>query len=178
VVPTFPRVPFGQRRRERSALPSAADHSDAIAAIGQIALFALPGGPRRRPWSITGATGSTVLRGTATIFEHGGSHASVMVRLGEETLHTEQIVLNGNLTTIDVVTDAAPVLRSIEVPLPDAEAALGYQRGVLNTPTGLYNRSLNSCVTHCGDVLRAGGVEGVPERTLDIIRWLKRLPNQ
>jgi RHS repeat-associated protein len=112
-------------------------------------------------------------QGVATVFSHAGSHVSILVEHGEEALHTEQVVMEGRLTTIAEVQDAAEVLQSVKIPLPDASAAMEYQEGVIETATGLYNRSSNSCVTHVGDVLREGGVEGVPERTIDIIRWLK-----
>lgn len=93
--------------------------------------------------------------------------------MGDEVIHTEQIVLSGNQTTIGLVENANDVVRSITVELPDAQAAIRFQRSMLGEPAGLYNRSLNSCVTHCGDVLRAGGMLGVPERSIDVVRWLR-----
>jgi hypothetical protein len=72
-------------------------------------------------------------------------------------IHTEQFILAGNRTTIMMVDDAAPIIRSAEIPLPDAAAALRYQQGVMETPMGIYNAMTNSCVTHRGNVLRAGG---------------------
>jgi hypothetical protein len=116
---------------------------------------------------------SPAAQGVATVLSHEGSHVSILVEHGQEALHTEQVVLNGNLTTIAEVRNAAPVLQSVQIPLPNASAAIQYQQSVIDTATGLYNRSCNSCVTHVGDVLREGGVEDVPERTLDIIRWLR-----
>jgi RHS repeat-associated protein len=111
--------------------------------------------------------------GTATIFQHEGNHVSILVEHGEEVLHTEQLVLESNATTIVIVQDAAKVLKEVQVQLPDAASAMNFQQSVLGTDTGVYNRSLNSCVTHIRDVLRAAGVNGVPERTLDIGKWLK-----
>ena len=97
---------------------------------------------------------------------------SILVEHGEEALHTEQIILEGNLTTIAEVEGAAPVLQAVQVSLPNAASALERQTNMIDTATGLYDRWSNSCVTHVGDVIRAGGVE-VPQRTLDILRWLK-----
>jgi RHS repeat-associated protein len=120
----------------------------------------------------TALTGS-VRAGTATIYQYGARHTSIAVRLGDEALHTEQIILaNGSSTTIAEATTVG-VTRAIEVALPDARAALQYQRSVLGTATGEYNLATNSCLTHCGDVLRAGGVFGVPSDTRGIIRWLR-----
>lgn len=115
-------------------------------------------------------------KGTATVLEHEGGHASIIVRHGDEVLHTEQIVLDAEskATTIQVVSDAAPVVRSVTVELPDAAAAMRYQGRVLGTPMGKYNPLLNSCVTHCGEVLVEGGIEGLRVTTLSIIRWLNK----
>jgi hypothetical protein len=111
--------------------------------------------------------------GTATLIQHSGRHASVAVRVGDEVLHTEQFVRAGQATIV-VVEDAAPVVRQVTVNLPDAAAAMNYQRAVLGQATGVYNASTNSCVTHCGDVLRAGGLD-VPSTTREIVRWLNTL---
>jgi hypothetical protein len=37
---------------------------------------------------------------------------------------------------------------------------------------GEYNLATRSCVTYCGEVLRMGGVEGVPDTSMNIVRWL------
>jgi len=120
----------------------------------------------------TALTGS-VRAGTATIYQYGTRHTSIAVRLGDEALHTEQIILaDGRSTSIAQATTVGAT-RVIEVALPDARAALEYQRSVLGTATGEYNLATNSCVTHCGDVLSAGGVSSVPSDTRGIIRWLR-----
>jgi len=76
-------------------------------------------------------------------------------------MHTEQVILaNGSSTSIAEAATVG-VTRALEVTLPDARAALAYRRSVLGTATGDYNLATNSCLTHCGDVLRAGGVSGV-----------------
>jgi len=108
--------------------------------------------------------------GTATIYRYGTQHASVAVRHGDTLLHTHQVVI-GNGTTI-ARTSSAGATGSIQVALPNARAAMEFQRSVLGTPTGVYNLSTNSCVTHCGDVLRAGGLD-VPSTTRAIINWLR-----
>lgn len=111
-------------------------------------------------------------RGTATVIQHEGKHASILVQYGDDVLHTEQVIIGEELTTIAIVQDAAPVVRQVSIPLPDPAAALRYQRSVLGTDTGRYVLKTNSCVTHCGDVLRAGGVEAVPKTTLGLMKWL------
>jgi hypothetical protein len=69
-------------------------------------------------------------RGTATLVQHAGRHASVVVRAGDQVLHTEQLVLAGGRTTIATVEGAAPVVHEFTVGLPDAAAAMRYQRSV------------------------------------------------
>jgi RHS repeat-associated protein len=115
-------------------------------------------------------------RGTATVIEHSSRHASVVVRAGDQVLHTEQLILAGRQTTIGTVEGAAPTLREFTVGLPDAVAAMRYQRSVIGRSTGYYDVATNSCVTHCGDVLRAGGLE-VPGTTREIVKWLNSLGN-
>lgn len=115
-------------------------------------------------------------RGTATVLDHGGTHASIIVRQGETVLHTEQIVNSTTkATTIVEVANPGAVKGSYDIALPDAAGALRHQRAALGQPGGTYDVIRNSCVTHCGDVLRAGGVEGAPTTTLDIVRWLRSL---
>jgi RHS repeat-associated protein len=138
----------------------------AIMAIGMLA------GPEGE---LGGAEVLATERGVATILDHGGRHVSIIVKLGDEMLHTHQVVLPGKLTTIQEVGQAAPVARSVTMELPNARAALQYQRSVLGQPTGRYNALMNSCVTHCGDVLRSGGVQGVPSGTLNIKNWLESI---
>lgn len=118
--------------------------------------------------------GASAVGGTATVIEHGGRHASVIVRAGDQVMHTEQIILAGRQTTIATVQGAAPEVRALTVQLPDAAGAIRYQQSVLGQSTGVYDVATNSCVTHCGDVLRAGGLDA-PGTTREIIRWLNSL---
>jgi hypothetical protein len=64
-------------------------------------------------------------------------------------------------------------IKAAEVPLADARAAMEYQKSVLGTATGRYDAYANSCVTHCGDVLRAGGLTDIPNTTNSIRRYLQ-----
>jgi hypothetical protein len=119
-------------------------------------------------------TSTPTREGVATILQHEGRHASVLVQYGDEAVATEQEILNQmRETTIKLVSSPAPVVRSVRIVLPDAPAALRYQWSVLGTRTGIYNKFTNSCLTHCGDVLRAGGVQGIPRGTTSLLRWLR-----
>jgi hypothetical protein len=86
---------------------------------------------------------STRRRGTATVFQYWTSQASVLVRVGEEALHTEQALTDVG-TTVAERAGAEGAPRSVQVALPNDQAALAYQRGVLGTATGEYNLATNS----------------------------------
>jgi len=113
--------------------------------------------------------------GTATIYQQG-SHVSIEVQFGGATLHTEQVYEEapGSPTSIAVAPPAGPGAQSLTIPLPNAQAALGYSQSMIGQNTGPYNLQTNSCVTYCGNVLRAGGLN-VPDTTTDIARYLRGL---
>ncbi|MEV6595571.1 RHS repeat-associated core domain-containing protein [Actinoplanes sp. NPDC051346] len=100
-------------------------------------------------------------------------HATISIRNGDEVLHTEQLGTTG--------TDAIPALRTaphspttinVRIPLRNPGGAMAYQEVTLGRNLGPYNEVSQSCVTYCGNVLKAGGVEGVPNTTLGITKWL------
>lgn len=64
--------------------------------------------------------------------------------------------------------------KSRVVDLPDATAAQDFQKKHLNQIGGAYDIKTRSCVTHVGDVLRAGGV-AVPTEPGAQFKHLKKL---
>ncbi len=117
-------------------------------------------------------------QGIATITEHAGDHASITVTYADEVVSTHQVRTLDGSTTVQTFTDPpAEILNEVTVTLPNAPAAQAQQRSLSGTVTGAYDVNDNSCVTHCGDILRAGGVDGVPANTRGIIKWLLRLAN-
>jgi len=113
-------------------------------------------------------------KSTATVVLHEGGHATVLSEVGDVALHTEQVVLQPTrLTTIAEVGAPKPVTNSVQLTLPNGPAAQGYQRSMLGRPTGIYNGANNNCLGHCANVLRAGGVEGVPNGPFDFLNWLR-----
>jgi hypothetical protein len=114
--------------------------------------------------------------GTATIFRYGEalSHTSIEVRVGDQLLHTEQVVdrLSG-MTSVAERASSAGATNSIMIPLPNGPAALNFAKGMVGRDTGQYSLRFNSCLTYCGSVLRAGGVPGVPETTPGLIEFLR-----
>jgi hypothetical protein len=107
------------------------------------------------------------------VFLHEGGHATVLTKVGAEALHTEQVVLQPTrLTTIGEVVAPRPITNSVQLTLPNGPAAQAYQRSMIGRPTGIYSGANNNCLGHCGNVLRAGGVEGVPNGPFDFLEWL------
>ena len=113
------------------------------------------------------------LRGTAIVYSNG-RHASIEVN-GPSTLHTEQLTLGGGKqTTISAVDSPDEFAQTLKLSLPNAYNARLFQDLNLGMSLGPYSAKTNSCITHVGDVLRAGGITDVPRTTLDTIRFLKK----
>ena len=68
----------------------------------------------------------------------------------------------------------------ITVQLPDANAAIEYQKNRIDTPDGPYCVETNSCLTHVFDVMREGGKLGVPENSKPLTagKYLKKLEKE
>ncbi len=109
----------------------------------------------------------------ARVLLHDTGHASIVTEVGGQALHTHQVqIMGGRLTTIAEGASGAPVINSATVPLPNGSLAQAFQRGVIGKPGGAYNIVRNNCFRHCADVLRAGGVEGVPADSRQLVPWL------
>jgi RHS repeat-associated protein len=116
--------------------------------------------------------------GTATISEYAtaaGSHFSIDVAVGNESLATEQLIVDGVGNTSIGVNASTGAVRTWTMTLPDGQAALGFSRGLIGTDTGVYNSLTNSCLSYCGNVLNAGGLNVPLNSTLGTIRFLRGL---
>jgi RHS repeat-associated protein len=117
-------------------------------------------------------------QGTATISQYEtdlGPHFSVDVDIGNESLATEQLRdPNDDSTTIAVNTSSNPV-QTWTVGLPDAQAALDYSSDLIGTDTGPYDQMYNSCLSYCGNVLNAGGLNVPTNSSLGTYRFLRSL---
>jgi len=127
-----------------------------------------------------GAMLSNEAEGIARVFEYHGDnvpHFSIEVQHGQRALHTEAF---GKVTwdIVSEVPNPSAALRTYEIPLPNAEAALEYQQSILGTSAGEFELLSNSCLTHCGDVLSAGGIS-LPTSynhvtsSTDVLNWLR-----
>jgi hypothetical protein len=93
----------------------------------------------------------------------------VTVSFGENSFTTGLSNINGVGTVFEEGTEGAT--SSVTIQLPNGNAAMQFSQGALG-PGEPYILATNSCVTYCGQVLRAGGVEGVPGTTRSIINFL------
>lgn len=116
--------------------------------------------------------------GTATVHHYPRRHFSIQVTRGEVSVHTHQLHHVDGTTEIAEKEGVETFQETLQFLLPDAKAAQAYQQNALGKAAGTYDLRTNSCVTHCGDVLRAGGVADVPTDTMGIIRWLKGVREQ
>jgi RHS repeat-associated protein len=109
-------------------------------------------------------------------------HALITIRSNAgEVLSTHQFggpgLPRNGVETFDPATRLNPrTTFNVEIPLPNADGALAYAEVMMDkTAQGTYpayNLRTQSCVTYCANVLRAGGVEGVPTTPLAAQRWL------
>jgi RHS repeat-associated protein len=65
------------------------------------------------------------------------------------------------------------LVKETTVPLPNARAAIDYQRNKINEPLGPYDVTKNSCVTHVCDVIKAGGGKAYSSSRLGLGRFFK-----
>ncbi|MBL1088130.1 MULTISPECIES: DUF6531 domain-containing protein [Streptomyces] len=98
--------------------------------------------------------------GIATVHYHGeGNHFSVEVTDGDRVMHTHLMPHDGEAVVEPYM--GSPSIVSRDLDLPDAGAALNFQRDNQGS-WGPYHPLGNSCLTYVAHVLRAGGAE-VPE---------------
>jgi RHS repeat-associated protein len=119
--------------------------------------------------------------GTATVYWHdnrGPGNAfgrySVETSTGSKTIHTHQLGTPGTDTMIS--TDLGGVVsptKSHTFDLPNAKAAQEFQLQNLNKTGPPYDTKTRSCVTHVGEVLRAGGLD-VPTNPGGQFKYLKK----
>lgn len=76
-------------------------------------------------------------------------------------------------TTGAIVDSLDGAVPSLSLTLPNGPGAFGEVMRKLDADLGIYNLSNNSCVTFCGDILRAGGLD-VPHGTRAILHWMKK----
>ena len=130
---------------------------------------------------ITNSTRAAQAEGTATVSKFEGTtenpigHNTVESNVGEKVLATEQVITSGDLSTTTIAETAASESASTAtVKLPNGKAAQAYQKSMIGEQTGAYNKVNNSCVSHCGNVLRQGGVK-VPTSPLSQFKFIKTL---
>jgi RHS repeat-associated protein len=96
-------------------------------------------------------------------FENGRQegHFTIEVVQGDLSYATHQTILSSDWEETTIVragryNSSATAVHEAIIPLPNAEAALEYQRNMINSPLGAYQAYDNSCLSHVVDVLSAG----------------------
>jgi RHS repeat-associated protein len=127
--------------------------------------------------------------GKATVHLHppkdvndGIGHASIQVEYDGDVLHTHQVApqgVGGKTLAREWKGDLPEGTRSFEFDLPNGggalarmEVDLARSQGSNRVGLGAYDFGTNSCVTFCANVLKAGGVPGVPDNSGDVLMWL------
>ncbi|MFJ8002532.1 RHS repeat-associated core domain-containing protein [Streptomyces sp. NPDC096310] len=109
--------------------------------------------------------------------DRAAGHASITVRYGDDVLHTEQAGIPGTRAVPQNFVGSLSDFRlDVRIPLPNASRARSWQDVTLGQDLGAYDEAARSCITYCAEVLRAGGVQGIPigEGSLEITKWLLR----
>jgi len=101
-------------------------------------------------------------------------HASIRITHNGRTLHTERVgsLVEGEPVVVQRYAGGPEPSKVIEIPLPNARAAIEAQRAALAEPPSPLDRTLNNCVTHCVDILAAGGRVDAPTTAQEGVRWL------
>lgn len=159
------------------------------AKVAQLHADAIIGGSTPAPVKAPAPTAPPT-QGTATVhlYETGNpkapTHASIEVEFQGNEIHTHQEIAPGlGSTRIGLVTPLSPVplvrTGSFRFDLPNASAAqIRQTMRLFEGELGPWNRMTNSCLTHCAEVLEAGGLPEVPTvNSLDRMRILNYLFN-
>ncbi|MCY1230725.1 RHS repeat-associated core domain protein [compost metagenome] len=119
--------------------------------------------------------------GKATVHWHDNrsadnayGHYSVSVQSEGKEIHTHQMGAPGTSTKVSSnLSGVVAPSKSKVIDLPDATAAQSFQRENMGKDGGAYDIRTRSCVTHVGEVLRAGGAD-VPVEAGAQFKYLKR----
>jgi hypothetical protein len=105
------------------------------------------------------------ISGYADVFlDKGNEHASIAVTRNGTTIHSEQVGTTGQAAAGSYFQGSlSSNTHPIRIPLPNAARAQAFQKATEGYVFGAYDLQTRSCVTYCLDVLRAGGVEDVPD---------------
>jgi hypothetical protein len=155
-----------------------------VATVVAVRNFADDNGRDMRDLTVADVHTYYVVAGTTPVLVHNcdgkatvnwaGGHASIDVEVNGQVVSTHRWGGPGTGTQPDYFHDpVSPRARRIEVDLPDGAAAQRYQHGTIDQEQGPYDVETNSCLTYCGDVLRAGGLD-VPDTSTGLARWLIR----
>ncbi|MEJ8851922.1 RHS repeat-associated core domain-containing protein [Variovorax rhizosphaerae] len=119
--------------------------------------------------------------GRATVFWHDNrnednvfGHYSIETDVDGRKMTTHQLGAPGTQTVVSTnLRMLPPPAKQTSIELPDATATQKFQRDNVNEFGGTYDTKTRSCVTHVGEVLRAGGVD-IPSQPGPQLKYLKK----
>jgi RHS repeat-associated protein len=136
----------------------------------EAALFLTGGGGSLKSTEVVGKGAlESAISGEGSAFIRGGLfggelHTSITVKStidkeGTQILRRSVEGLTEDQGVVEQVQGVGKVFNTKEIPLPNAQRAIQYQRQLLANPVrGAYKPFTNSCITHVCDVLKAGGL--------------------
>lgn len=109
-------------------------------------------------------------------------HLTVEIVMGDLDYATHQTITSNDKSTTTirragkVNTDAIKsgiVVHEARIALPNAQAALGFQKEIKNAELGKYDLIENSCYSHVFDVLEAGGHAPIQRSKRGFFKFMK-----
>ena len=110
---------------------------------------------------------------------HPEGHFTVEIIHGDSDYLSHQVITadDNSKTTIRRAGAYAggktPVHEAV-IKLPDANAAMQYQKNMINTELGVYDPIKNSCLSHVCDVLEAGGNPAIGRSNLGYGKLMRK----
>jgi len=110
--------------------------------------------------------------------DHPEGHFTVVVVIDDINYNTHQVVTKEDYSQTKIVragnaTKNRVISHEAIVELPDPQAALEYQKSMINTELGEYDKINNSCLSHVCDVLDAGGAPAIERSRRGYFKFLK-----
>ncbi len=132
------------------------------------------------PYGLKCKEGYAIVRQLENGYQEG--HLTVEVVFDDVNYATDQVITSPDRSTTTIRrygkinSDAiknGTVAHEVRIALPDAEAALEYQKKIRNTELGKYDLIENSCYSHVFDVLEAGGHPPIQRSKRGFFKFMK-----
>ena len=129
------------------------------------------------PFGLTCKEGKAIIRQYNN--GHPEGHFTVEIVTNDLEYSTHQVITAKDQSQTTIVRTSryskgkTPVHEAV-VDLPDAQAALDYQKNMINEELGQYDPLQNSCLSHVCDVVEAGGTPEVTWTDKGYMRFTRK----